>query len=113
MGEGGVFFVFPIRPLNNFSFVRFLLPSKYLKSCEIYTKLTIKIAEQRLTSFYLPLLLLSSLHLLLLIEKPEKFEKCDTLSTVKSFFWNITQLTFTCVKSTIETLEKGVKHVQS
>ena len=27
--------------------------------------------------------------------------------------WAITQLTFTCSKSTIETIEKGVKHVQS
>ena len=29
------------------------------------------------------------------------------------FFWNVTQLTFAYSKSTIETLEKGVKYVQT
>ena len=34
---------------------------------------------------------------------------------LKSFFsqFEITQLTFTCFKTTIETLEKGVKYVKS
>ena len=30
-----------------------------------------------------------------------------------NFFVKITQLTFTCPKSTIKTLEKGVKYIQN
>ena len=34
-------------------------------------------------------------------------------NTIIEIFWVLTQLTFTCSKSTIETLEKGAKYVSS
>ena len=40
---------------------------------------------------------------------------CKFIAIVNKFFWInvVTQLTFTCLKSTIQTLEKEVKYVQS
>ena len=40
-------------------------------------------------------------------------EKSPILISVIHLYLQLTQLTFTCSKSTIETLEKGVKYVQS
>ena len=43
----------------------------------------------------------------------EKMEKYDNIVDTECVnFEDLNQLTFTCSKSTIETLEKGVKYVQ-
>ena len=62
--------------------------------------------------FLVPIILLNkrALHYLTLtLDDINNFIKWLALEVLKE----ATKLTFTCSKSTIETLEKGVKHVQS
>ena len=54
----------------------------------------------------------------ILAEQKTYFEKLDIekMNSGKKWFfliWNRSDLTFTCTKSTTETLQKGVKYVQS
>ena len=48
-------------------------------------------------------------HLVLLI----LFQVVDCIELAERFMEGLAQLTFTCSNSTIETVEKGVKYVQS
>ena len=91
------------------------------RRCELYSKLTIKTPERWqwlrsgvfIVNFeHILYLVLALLLLTLSMKFPARLGSCQTY-VMNLFAEVVTQLTFICSNSTIETLEKGVKYVQT